>query len=484
MYDHTRQYRCEIIRGKSQSEMDDLLPAYAKVIDEICPCPHEDFETLFNNAFARFLPESNRIKKTFDNHRTEISGKLFGMYYFCEDGMVYESERTQKFLADNDQPAFFKDMCYKLQFPNGMQKTSPTVMERVHDGINLRPNAFVLKLLQVAQAAKVPITKKTIGYYVLNSLDVLQGKATPYEVIEVIVADQKDGLVRQIHAYDEQGREKASSYRYQHINEQLNYLELANLIRFVDNELDHNDKRIVLNPNEADTIDLFASEWNQSPAFDISSFDLSSVEKRKEFQCAWDAYFSKLSMHAGKFGTSVEALEYSGEEEESTHRGTEGQESGLSTVEIGDEGEALVFDYEKKRVAAFNARLANKVLSLGKTHGLGYDIQSVVAEPGDKAEFVKYIEVKSTKRLTCPNIDDNLWVDTLNITRNEWVAAQQHGSYFSIFRVYFTREGTSIFVLTNVASKLEKGTIQATPMTYRLDFTNCAVDSVIEFQNV
>ena len=38
MYDHKKQYRCTIIRGKSKKEMDDLLPAYALVIDEICPC--------------------------------------------------------------------------------------------------------------------------------------------------------------------------------------------------------------------------------------------------------------------------------------------------------------------------------------------------------------------------------------------------------------------------------------------------------------
>ena len=91
MYDHTKQYRCTIIRGKSQKEMDDLLPAYAKVINEICPCRAEDFPILFNNAFMRFLPESDRIKKTLDNHRTEISGKLFGMYFFAADGM----ERVQ-----------------------------------------------------------------------------------------------------------------------------------------------------------------------------------------------------------------------------------------------------------------------------------------------------------------------------------------------------------------------------------------------------
>ena len=130
-------------------------------------------------------------------------------------------------------------------------------------------------------------------------------------------------------------------------------------------------------------------------------------------------------------------------------------------------------------MASFNQRLANKVLSLGKTRGLGYDIQSVIAEPGDMAEFVKYIEVKSTKRLTCPDINDDLWIDTLNITRNEWVAAQQHRDFYSIFRVYFTRDGISMFVLKNPMQKYQEGKLQATPMTYRVDFSNIAVDAVI-----
>ena len=47
MYDANKQYRCTIIRGKSQKEMDDFLPAYAKVIDEVCPCSAIDFEVSF-----------------------------------------------------------------------------------------------------------------------------------------------------------------------------------------------------------------------------------------------------------------------------------------------------------------------------------------------------------------------------------------------------------------------------------------------------
>lgn len=465
MYDPTRQYRCTIIRGKSQKEIDDFLPAYAKVIDEICPCPASAFEARFNAAFMRYLPDAQREEKTLDNHRTEISGKLFGMYFHAEDGKVYASERTQKFLEDNDQPAFFKDICYKLQFPNGAQKISPTVMTRIADGIRIRPNAFLLKLLLVAQTARVSLTKRELGYYVLNALDVLQGKATPFEVLEAIARDQRAGMERTIHAPGKQ-----SSYNWQHINEQLNYLELANLIRFTE------DKRIVLNPNELETIELFAADWDKPPAFDVYACDLTTAEGRRAFQYAWDAYFARLSPCAGQFSTSAAALVVDAEGPTPPPKAP-AQEASL--IAFGDEGEQVVYEYEKKRVAAFDRRLAGKVLSLGKTKGLGYDIQSVIAEPGDRAEYVQYIEVKSTKRLTCPDINDPLWIDTLNITRNEWIAAEQHGSFYSIYRVYFTRAGVSIFVLKDPARKCGEGKLQAIPRTYRLDFSSAAVDAVI-----
>lgn len=466
MYDHTKQYRCTIIRGKSQKEMDDLLPAYAKVIDEICPCREEDFEKLFNEGFMNFLPESDRIKKTLDNHRTEISGKLFGMYYLAADGNVYESERTQKFLEDNDQPAFFKDICYKMQFPNGTQKLATTVKQRIKDKISVNANAFLLKLLQVATAAGVEITKNDIAYYVLNSLDVLQGNASPYEVLEAIVSDKRAEVERKVSMPG-----KAPSYDIQHINEQLNYLELANLIRIIDG------KRVVLNPKENEAVNLFAKRWNAKPAFNLYNYDIDTVKGRKKLQQEWDLYFAKISPIAHRFETSAEALAFN----ESTLKTEEttGNKPKAKLTELGDEGENIVYEYEKRRVAEYSQRLANKVLSLGKTRGLGYDIQSVIAEPGDKEEFVKFIEVKSTKRYTSPDTNDTLWIDTLNITRNEWIAANQHGEFYFIYRVYFTRKGIKIFILADVAEKFRDGRMQATPMTYRVDFKNTSVDKVI-----
>ena len=471
MYDPSKQYRCTIIRGKSQKEMDDLLPVYALVINQICPCKQENFESLFNTEFQKFLPESERIKKTLDNHRTEISGKLFGMYFFARDGMVYESERTKKYLEDSDQPAFFKDICYKMQFPNGMQKIATTVKQRIEDGICLKPNVFILKLLKEAKAININITKKAIGYYVLNSLDVLQGRASVNEVLKCIEADQKKGIERDIIAPG-----KASSYTHQHINEQLNYLELANLIRITE------DKRIILNEQEKHVIDIFVDQYDKNLDFDVYSYDLSNSEKRKIFQYDWDEYYSKLSIYATEFATKVSSLAFTESCNEDEKK--EEKKMKMNLTEFGDEGEALVYEYEKNRVSSYSTRLANKVLSLGKTKGLGYDIQSVIAEPGDMEEFVKYIEVKSTKRYTCPDLKDEMWVDTLNITRNEFVAAQQHGQYYAIYRVYFTSKGVTMFMMNNVLQKLSDGRMKATPMTYRLDFNNNSVDGFVNLNEM
>lgn len=438
------------------------MSAYAKVIDDITPCETEVFSRKFNELLAPCLSADKRIKKTLDNHRTEIAGKLFGMYYVEENGYVYASDRTKKFLADNDQPAFFKDICYKMQFPNGMQKPQ-TFQPLLDNKISIRPNAFVLRVLQLAAAKHLVLTKKEIGYYILNSLDVLQGAAVPEEVIEAIERDRKDGVVRMI---ETEG--KASSYNYQHINEQINYLELANLI------YTNGAGEVWLNQNENEAIQIFASDWNKEPAFDVYSFDLSSVEGRKQFELEWTYYFGKLSDKAQKFETTANALGVA-DELPKKKKGTSGQ----TTVEIGDEGEAFVFEYEKNRVFKFNPRLVNRVLSLGKTKGLGYDIQSVVAEEGDKADFAKYIEVKSTKRVTEPNLSDACWMDTLNITRNEWIAAQQHGAFYCIYRVYFVRGRILMYVINNIHQKQVDKKVDIVPLTYRIDFGKDAIDRVV-----
>ena len=275
MYDVKKQYRCDIIRGKAQSQLEDMLPAYAKVISDICPIEKDEFEEAFNKNLIQYLPSSSREKKTLDNHRTEIAGKLFGMYVNSSDGKVYCSERTRKFLADGDIPAFFKDICYKMQFPNVMQKIN-TVSQRLEDEINIRANCYVIKVLEEAEKRNINLTKRDIGVYVLNSLDVLQRKASVTEVMDFIEKDKSAGIYREIEG------DEADSKKYQHINEQLNYLELANLI-YIDGK-----KIIHLNRKEQKSIELFSQNWNSELLFKFDKSDVSDSEHFKNLQCSSD----------------------------------------------------------------------------------------------------------------------------------------------------------------------------------------------------
>ena len=46
-YDHSKQYRCPIVRGKALTDLDDLLPTYAHIIQEICPTNKTNFKESF-----------------------------------------------------------------------------------------------------------------------------------------------------------------------------------------------------------------------------------------------------------------------------------------------------------------------------------------------------------------------------------------------------------------------------------------------------
>ena len=51
MYTPENQYRCTIIRGKSQTDMEDLLPLYANIVHKYCPCE----ESAFKESARKFL---------------------------------------------------------------------------------------------------------------------------------------------------------------------------------------------------------------------------------------------------------------------------------------------------------------------------------------------------------------------------------------------------------------------------------------------
>jgi hypothetical protein len=455
------QYRCTIIRGKAQKELDNLLPAYANIVAEICPCTKDVFDQEFNDRLSDIfyastfenLEENNQ--KTIRNHVTEIAGKLFGLYYF-DDQYIYESPSNQKLLEDNDQPAFFKNLCLNFQFPNGTQKIQ-TIEERINDGIKFKPFHFTLALLALAKSKKVSLKRNEIAYYVLNSKQVLQSLVSIEEVLDLIIIHRATNSTRSLNFSD--------SNETQHIREQLYLLALANLIKI-------EGENVILNESENQIIQVFIKELKTPLRFDIFKYDLNKKDEKKQMYYDWSEYFGKIAVtNPDILSTSIEALQREEIEKHKTEK------KGVDYTILGDEGEDYVFNLEKNRVSVFYPRLVNKVLLLGKQRGLGYDISSIEAEENkEEPEFARFIEVKSTKRITEPDLNDNSWTDTVNLTRKEWIAAKQYRSAYNIYRVYFTPNATIVRKINDPFGKNEQGTITVLPTLYRMDFGSQSID--------
>lgn len=427
MYDHESRYRCTIIRGKAQTDIESLIPIYASIIVENEGLDRDSFNVAFNAQLAPFI--ASPTKKTLDNHRTEIACKLYGMYFFA-DGKLCVAPRTKKVDESQDLPAFFKSIITYFQFPNGMDAIQ-TIRKRVDDGIKIRPYHFILSILKLAEQMGVNLTKREIAYYVLDSLDVLKGIASPEEVFKVIAASRESGIERFVEYPG-----KASSYGMQHISEQLNILELSNLIGQYS---EGHEKVIKLNSFEKVFIDsLTASDYSNIP-FDVYKYGSDFGRLRDE----WQEFYCLEPLSIAIPDTSTDAL--------FNQTNVVSGFSSSSPLEVGDEGEKIVFDNEKLRVSEFNQRLSQqKVLLLGKQRGLGYDIQSVWACQADmfgkEADAAFYIEVKSTKRTTKPNMGVS---DKVVLTRNEWLTANKFKEDYAIFRVYLTSKGVFVYKIFN-----------------------------------
>ncbi|MGM9790797.1 MAG: protein NO VEIN domain-containing protein [Candidatus Cryptobacteroides sp.] len=460
------QYRCDFIRGKSISRMEDYLSVYVTILNEICPIAEEQFANTFDRRFANIFHislDNEASRKVVHNHRTENVTKILGLVYRF-NGVVYLSKRTQKFLKDNDQPALFKSVFFQFQQPNGAQKFH-TYMDKFENEISIRPFHYIVKLLKIASENDIRLTKDELYYYVLNCKQTLQGRVSPEVVFEKIKLERAEGIERKVRL------ERNYAWTFQHMREQLDYLELANLIRM-------DRYSVYLNTRESKTINAFIEELDRPLRFNPYYYNLEQPNIDKEIEFDW-LYYMGLSkdIDLDIFDTTATSFDYNNDDSAQV------SPDAVSTLELGDRGEAFIMRYEKEIVGAFNQRLVNKVNHFGRIHGLGYDITSIEAnrtENRDDAEKIRYIEVKTTARVSPPNPD---FQDSINLTRNEWVAAGQQREHFYIYRLYFTNSGVFLYIINNPYQKDHNGQIYVTPTSYRMEFVMRVADQIVTFED-
>jgi len=468
-------YRCTIIRGKAQQEMDDMLPFYATAINQLCPMDEDDFKKSFRDMISQkffgtsFDKVSKARQKSIDNHRTEIAGKHLGLYHVNNAGIVVPSESCQMVLARLDQPAFFKNLCLNFQFPNFTQKIQ-TVTQRVKDGISFKPYHFILALLLEAEKRHVILSIQHFAYYVLSSIDVLRGGVTPQTVIDRILDDHGKGLRKKV---------PSGSKNMQHIREQFNMLELANLISV-------KGSSVYLNHGEDAIINKFVSELSLPLGYDIEKYDLSKSEDAVKAEMAWGVYYGALHCAYAVLNTTASALAGEKPSQETPAKGNAIKAKklhlGESTQEIGEDGESFAFAYEHERIAKYYPQLAKtKVFRVGDRKGLGYDINSIEGHDNPKnPEKQRFIEVKATKRTTEPNFTEAFDDRGVNVTYTEWQALQDFGSAYMFYLVYITKQGKYLYRIVDPSAKEKAGSLRFRAPIYEMTYNQDALEKLYE----
>ena len=61
-------------------------------------------------------------------------------------------------------------------------------------------------------------------------------------------------------------------------------------------------------------------------------------------------------------------------------------------------------------------------------------------------------------------------------TAKEWVAAEQYGEYYNIYRVYFTKTKTFVIRINNPFKKSIDGDIEVYPTIYQMNFNSKVIE--------
>lgn len=450
-YEHSKPmsthelYRCAfIVRGRAQSMLDDLLPAFALAVEASTPLPREEFILKMRKQIQSLVP-GGVDKKTADNYRTETIGQILGMYYYDENNIAQISPRTVRYLKTQDQVQFFKNICCLLQAPSGMSKETK---EFVKMGVKIWPISYLIMTLRVAKDRYgYPfLTKKELNFFVLSNLSALRGKTSPEKTVEQIA-----NYRRRREPVPIDGGSNAS----QHSNEVINLAKYANLVSI-------SGETVALNQSEADDADKIMAYQVDQHWFDVEYYDLESANGWQTLNDGWRKHYAQLPFPNDDDAFSSKGARWvpepieipaeckDGQAEPQTKPATsmdisnEGKFSHLGPTyddpieitanEIGEAGENYVYVQEQKRVKATHVSEVNRVKRVGMIKGIGYDVHSVLAKRAksqEEAGNAIFIEVKSEFRSSPPK-------DTfvVSLTANEFKAARQFKDTFYVFKVF------------------------------------------------
>jgi len=443
--------RLHFERSRFNRRLEDMLLILANHIINTGVIEKEQFNNLLDKII-RNTATTALTEKTIKNHRTEMI-RFFGLVKYV-DNVAVPGNRISLLAQTQDIPRFFKSFCKQFQFPGGFLKPDK-VSEMVKSGVRFKPAKYILQLFKVAESkyGEFAINAAEVAHFIFNDKRITAVGEKPVHVLERIMENRKEDV----------SVDKTSDI-IRYARDFLNYMVEANLL--------HKFKGMyALNKMESKAIHSIIADKGFFDEYSkiIKKDGTWSVDDYKNVDKKWAEWFAD-EIEDKNLETPIKALvkddaqypEQWKKIKELLERKDPAFKGG-ALKEIGDEGEKIVYEYEKTIVSKIRKDLVHLVKVVSKATSLGYDIISINANEGRRK---KYIEVKTTKKNYEPEVEI-----PFIISINEWSVAEQHGDDYFIYRVIITKEGVSIFVIQNPVLRRKEGNLIIESIGFKVVYT-------------
>lgn len=430
-------HRIHHIRPRFKNNVENVLIYIATEISKIDRQSKVSFDSKLDTAIRKFPGNANRVKKTINNWRTEISS-LFG-FYQTDGKESWKGLRAIELSESQDLVLAFKIFLFHFQWPGGHLKNHEN-LKLIHAGVKFHPTNFILSLLRHAEKKerkRESIDKAELTHCAFNDLRVTRDHERLSSVWKRIKENRKNKV-----EYDWTG----DVIRY--AGDILDYMEIANLL------VSHGNKFYLNSPEKVTTTKFIKyNPWFSLYDRYIGKSD-TEIKDIKPIQNKWFEYTNK-KLEENFFQTDLLAvLAKDDREYKALQRKTNEifedrikKEEGVRTKEIGDIGENLIYAHECMRIKnGGKSDILHLIKCIPNALAVGFDINS-----RELNETFRCIEVKTTISSRA------LSFNRFTLTKNEWNAAVSFGKRYYVYRLFISKGEKRLFVIQDPVKKYKKG---------------------------
>lgn len=438
------------VRPRFKDDLEGVLLHFADAVVQIGGADKAEFDRRLNARLREYPGNATKSNKTMSNWRTEIA-TFFAFVERRRDGRR-PSPRCRELSERRDLPEAFRKFLFSFQYPGGHMRPDHSA-ELIMANVRFKPAQTILRVFKAGNSDgghSFCLTRGEVCHCIFNDLRVTRDHEDAGVTLRRILDNRRNGM-----AYVEDGDVVRSA------GDILDYMAIAGMLKT------HDGKTFYANA-AADAINArFIASRERFDGYDglygrfcVEAADVAAL------QPSWESFMNR-EMSTSDFSVDVAALLAEGSAAADAMRQSEGirrafdrgdgrSAAKMSSGDLGEHGEALVYGHECMRLKSDGREdLVHLVKRIPPSFAMGFDIASVESD----TERKRYIEVKSTASFR------PIQFNTIHLTPNEWRVAETERERYFVYRLFISVDTGEIrlYLLQDPVGKYKADEVTMTP---------------------